>query len=139
MRGYSSRICLFNRALPTPLLIAPHLVLIIRIILSPFDIILGANEAVRIVPSAIDWTSYSIYSRGPQQDSHADFGFDEYFEGVVVSCFGVIPLGLSIFALMLIGLIAGWVSIPLESIGEVKYRKTNPEKTMHQGLSKPAL
>ena len=86
------------------------LVLILRIALSPLDISLGENEAfsISIIASLIGLLV--LFALEVRQEPHVEFGFEEYVEGVVVILFGAIPLDLSVYAIMLTALLAGWVS-----------------------------
>ena len=92
------------------LLMLLMLVLLLRIILSPFDISLGEGEAVSISLLAPLIGLILLFALEVRQDPHKDFGVEEYAEGFVVFCFGAIPFILSLYAIMLIGILAGWIS-----------------------------
>jgi hypothetical protein len=92
------------------LLMLLMLVLLLRIILSPFDIELGGSESVSISILAPLIGITLLFALEVHQDHHMDFGIGEYIEGLVVLCFGAIPYGLSLYAIMLTGILAGWVS-----------------------------
>jgi hypothetical protein len=93
------------------LLMLLMLVLLLRIILSPFDISLGGEgEAVSISLLAPLIGLILLFALEVRQDQDKDFGVEEYAEGFVVFCFGAIPFNLSLYAIMLIGILAGWIS-----------------------------
>jgi hypothetical protein len=86
------------------------LVLILRIALNPLDISLGENEAfsISIIASLIGLLV--LFALEVRQEPRVEFGFEEYVEGVVVILFGAMPLDLSVYAIMLIALLAGLVA-----------------------------
>jgi hypothetical protein len=86
------------------------LVLILRIASSPLDISIGENGALSISIIAPLIGVIVLFALEVRQEPHVEFGFEEYVEGVVVILFGAMPLDLSVYAIMLTALLAGWVS-----------------------------
>ena len=85
------------------------LVLLLRIVLSPFDVNVWSEDLqVSIIAPIIGLIV--LYVLEIRQDPNVDFGGGECIEGVVVACFGLIPYGLSLYAIMVTGMLAGWVS-----------------------------
>ncbi|MDD1747158.1 MAG: hypothetical protein LUQ16_05290 [Methanomassiliicoccales archaeon] len=86
------------------------LVLLLRIILSPLDISLAGIEGLSISLLAPLLGLILLFVLEVRQDSNVDFGPGEYVEGLIVLCFGAIPYSLSLYAIMITGMVAGWVS-----------------------------
>ena len=86
------------------------LVLLLRMILSPLDISLGEIEGLSISLLAPMLGLILLYVLEIRQDPNVDFGAGEYAEALVVVCFSAIPYGLSLYAIMITGMVAGWAS-----------------------------
>jgi hypothetical protein len=77
--------------------------------LSPLEFNIGENGAfsISIIASLIVLVLFALEAR---QEPHVEFGFEEYVEGSVVILFGAMPLGLSVYAIILTTLLPGWAS-----------------------------
>lgn len=86
------------------------LLLILRILMSPLDVRIGAGPAYGISLLAPILGILLLYALELRADRNKEFELEEYMECGLVALVAAIPLGWTLYAIMLIGILAGWMS-----------------------------